>query len=202
MFVPPAPPKNKTLSRPPIPCRGRARSRRFRATGVPAHLFPEKVGVGISPDPWLIGHTYAKSLIVEAVPPTGCVRISTGRPCLSTGRPSFSTGPFSADFGQRRPFLTYLSLFKEKKKKKKRETHASAIHGSEEQAEFVTTGSKAIHGSTRGYPWIAFRRRLRHLPSFWHPIHGFRPGNALPPPEVLPEVGEFAPGKCRFEAAP
>lgn len=107
------------------------------------HRFSQWGTTGSAGNPWKSGGGCAKSLILEAMPSTGCPRFSTGCPRFSTGRISAA----------RRPSLSF-SLSKSLKRKRKKQ--------GKEQA-----------GRTQGHPRVGgvFPRVFASAYFFIHGFH-------------------------------
>lgn len=114
-----------------------------------AHSFFQWGGTGSAENPWKSALGRAKSLILEAMPPTGRGRFSTGCGCFSTGRVSAA-----------RPAAPSFSLSKSLKEKKKER--------GEKQA-----------GRAQGHPRVegVFPRVRTPAYFFIHGFHGSEPAN-------------------------
>ncbi|MGC5803765.1 hypothetical protein SNK19_19465 [Ralstonia pseudosolanacearum] len=113
------------------------------------HRFSQWGTTGSAGNPWISVGGCAKSLILEAIPSTGCPRFSTGCPRFSTGRISTA----------RRPSLSF-SLSKSLKRKRKKQ--------GKEQA-----------GRAQGHPRVryVFPRVFAFAYFFIHGFHGSEMAN-------------------------
>jgi hypothetical protein len=115
--------------------------------------FAKKVGGHGRANPWIISVFDAKSLIPEAVGPTGRPPFSTGLPPFSTVSPVFSTGRV---FGSTLSFSLYPIDKKEEEREGSEVNQGTLIHGFEQLPIFSSTGFPRVPRVFRGNPWKCF----------------------------------------------
>jgi len=154
-----------------------------------AHRFFQWGDTGSANNPWKSGGAFAKSLILEAIPPTS-------RRCVSTGYAVFSTGCVSAGRRAAPSFSLSKSLKEKKKEQGGRQAERSQGHPRVEgvfprvrtPAYFLIHG---FHGSQSANPWKSVEEKSREINGLvLRECESTGPQVALPvvPPQAL-EIG-------------
>ncbi len=155
-----------------------------------AHSFSQWGSTGSAKNPWKSPLGGAKSLILEAMPPTSC-------PHFSTGCHGFSTGRISA---ARRPPLSFsLSKLLKRKRKKQRDRQAMRAHrhprvGSVFPRVFTSAYFfiHGFHGSKTANPW-KFVESIPFKINYLEMIRRRSTGPQVAMPVLLPHAASYRP---------
>lgn len=135
--------------------------------------FFQKHWQGCAQKPVVISFFYGKSLILEATPPTGWGRLSTGCASIYTALPVFSTECLFRS-------TLYLSLLiidkEEERRATSREKKQTLIHGFLQLIKKASTGFHRSSTGFRGFRgWCFYCLSTIYMRTTTHPrIHGWK----------------------------